>query len=278
MSSASKFQFDTVFDLDEKGRARRKAPDPTFSEQEVLAARAEAQQLGFDAGAAQARREIENAAAGALQNIAGFLPTIAERHQRVMLEIKEDAARLAHVIAAKLAPALIARSPEQEIENLLSQCLETMMEEPRLVIRLPEALMDHLPEALEQVAAQSGFAGKLVIIGEPGLSGGDCRIEWADGGAERDLRALMAKVDGAIEHYCAAVHDQADRLAAAEQAAAGSPAAAGPDAELDPASWPAFQEAPGGIDEPLPTVSTSRTAAPASTSTTTEPPANPAAE
>lgn len=273
MTSASKFQFDTVFDLDEKGRARQKPKEPTFKEEEVLAARAEAQQIGFDAGVAQARKEIEHTAASALQAIASQLPVMAERQTEAILQVKEDGARMAHVIAAKLAPALIRQAPEAEIRELLEGCLDTMMEEPRLVIRLPEALMDGLPDALEQVAAQSGFAGKLVIIGEPSLSGGDCRIEWANGGAERDLKSVMAKVDTAIERYCSGLLDEAARKRAAIDAAqeAASEGAAAEQPAMQAPNWPEVQEAPGGIDEPLPTMSAGRGQMPGAVAPSTAP-------
>ena len=93
MDSVTKFQFDTVFDLDEKGRVRKTAPEPMFSEAEVMAARAEAQQIGYDAGVAQCRREIEHAAAGALQAIAARMPAMAERQNEAMLRVQEEAAR-----------------------------------------------------------------------------------------------------------------------------------------------------------------------------------------
>ena len=275
MSSISKFEFDTVFDLDEKGRARQKPAEPVFSEAEVMAARAEAQQIGFEAGVSQTRREIEFTATNALQAIADRLPAMAGRHEQAMLLVKEESARLAYIVAAKLAPALIGAAPEAEIENLLGGCLSTMLEEPRLVIRLPEPLMEHLPAALEQVAAQSGYAGKLVIIGEPSLSGGDCRIEWADGGAERDMKTLLAKVDAAIERYCAGVHDQAERLDSAADAADAAEQAA-PDVEAPSGfaeePWPDSNEAPGGIDAPLPALSGSRGAPMPASQTNPEPP------
>lgn len=269
MNSVSKFQFDTVFDLDEKGRARQKPKEPSFSEAEVMAARSEAQQIGYEAGVAQTRREIEHAAATALQSIAGSLPNIAQRQTQAMLQVEEEGARMAHIIAAKLAPALIGQAPEVEIKALLEDCLSTMLEEPRLVIRLPEALMDDLPDALEQVASQAGFAGKLVIIGEPTLTGGDCRIEWANGGAERDLKSVMAKVDAAIERYCAGLNDEVSRLdAAADKAELSSsePPSSNEADALNTQSWPESHEAPGGVDEPLPTMNSARSPLPIASS------------
>lgn len=259
MSTVSKFEFDTVFDLDEKGRARQKPPDPTFTEAELIAARGEAQQLGYEAGLAQARREIEQSAADALQAIAASMPEVAERQVQAILAVKEDAANLAYMVATKLAPTLVARAPEEEIKGLLADCLATMMEEPRLVIRLPEALMDGLPEALEQVAQQVGFEGKLVVIGEPALQGSDCRIEWADGGLERDMDAVTAKVSAAIERYCAGVRDQIERLDAAADAepelqfeADGERQGEEAPCQPDAPAMPDFEELPGGVEQPLP--------------------------
>jgi len=35
----------------------------------------------------------------------------------------------------------------------------------------------------ERLAKQSGFEGRLVILAEPEIDAGDCKIEWADGGS-----------------------------------------------------------------------------------------------
>ena len=47
------------------------------------------------------------------------------------------------------------------------------------------------------------------MLAEPDIATGDCRIEWADGGVNRDRSATEAAIDEAVTRYVNA------RLAAA---------------------------------------------------------------
>ena len=43
-----------------------------------------------------------------------------------------------------------------------------------------------------------------MVLAEPSLAPGDCRIEWADGGVARDRAATLATIDDAVARYVAA--------------------------------------------------------------------------
>ena len=51
------------------------------------------------------------------------------------------------------------------------------------------------------IARAHGFEGRLVVLGEPGIAVGDCRIEWADGGVNRDNAATDAAIGEAVARY-----------------------------------------------------------------------------
>ena len=57
---------------------------------------------------------------------------------------------------------------------------------------------------------RSGFEGRLVVLGEPGIALGDCRIEWADGGVNRDTAAAEAAIGEAVARYVSARRGLAD--------------------------------------------------------------------
>ncbi len=52
---------------------------------------------------------------------------------------------------------------------------------------------------LDDLAAGCGYQGKLVLLADPSLDADDCRIEWADGGAERDTGSAWRELEAAIE-------------------------------------------------------------------------------
>ena len=72
-----------------------------------------------------------------------------------------------------------------------------------LVVRINDALYDSAREKIERLAKQSGFEGRLVILAEPEIATGDCRIEWADGGVVLERGAIAAKIDEMVGRYIA---------------------------------------------------------------------------
>ena len=48
------------------------------------------------------------------------------------------------------------------------------------------------------------FEGRLVVLAEPDIALGDCRIEWADGGINRDSAAADAAIGAAVAGYIGA--------------------------------------------------------------------------
>jgi len=103
---------------------------------------------------------------------------------------------------------LIAREPLGEITALVSDCFAQLVSTPHLVVRINDSLYETAHERVDRLAKQSGFAGRLVILAEPEVETGDCRIEWADGGVVLERAAIEAKINELVERYVAS-RDQA---------------------------------------------------------------------
>jgi len=69
-------------------------------------------------------------------------------------------------------------------------------------------MAEAVKEKVEGLAERAAFDGKLGVVGDPSLAPGDCRVEWGDGGAERDQSRAWALIDQAVE---AALGDLAQR-------------------------------------------------------------------
>ena len=121
-----------------------------------------------------------------------------------------ETAVLAHTIASKLSPALMAAHPLTEIEALVRECLDACRREPRLVVRVSEALLDPLGERIERVKAGTSFTGEIVLLSDPGLGPQDCRVEWPDGGAERDMTALERTIGEVVERYVSTTFEEGE--------------------------------------------------------------------
>jgi flagellar assembly protein FliH len=197
MNNGTKYLFETSFD---PAKAEIDAPPPpTFSEQELAAARDEGFREGHAEGHAEMSRAIEQAAADALAAISAQLVAMNGR----FAEIRDAAiASGVDVVAAtvrKMVPALAKRNGLAEIEHLVRDSLHELYDEPRVVIRAHDSVIEALHDRIDGMAAASGFMGKVVLFGDEQLTETDCRVEWADGGAERNLGELWRRIDAAIE-------------------------------------------------------------------------------
>jgi len=101
----------------------------------------------------------------------------------------------------KLAPALMAREPFIEVSALAINCFRQLVETPHVVVRVHDSLHAVAREKLEQLVRECGLESRLVVLAEPEIAPGDCRIEWADGGITRDSAATEQAIDDAVARY-----------------------------------------------------------------------------
>lgn len=200
MSPARKFMFDLNFDA-----APEPAPDapaapvePRFTAAELEQARQAAFAEGKAAGEAAVLRSVERNLAEALQRVSEQTSLLLQAHAQSEGQAVRSAIAAAVAILRKLQPELARRNSLVEIEGVLAQCLETMREEPRVLVRVHDALLDPLRERLDAIAGSIGYEGRIVIVADEGLAIGDCRVEWADGGMVRDTERLWRDVEAAL--------------------------------------------------------------------------------
>lgn len=201
MNARAKFLFDADF-----GPVKAAPPKITPEEHQAAIAAAEQRghQRGLAAAEAQARTEAERRTALAYERIAGQLAGLAGEMQAIESRLEAEAVDVAVAVARKLASELLAREPLAEIAALATECFKTFIAAPHVAVRVNSALYEAARERLEAIARDRGFEGRLVVLGEPEIAIGDCRIEWADGGVVRDGADVAAAIDDLVHRYVAA--------------------------------------------------------------------------
>jgi flagellar assembly protein FliH len=199
MTASAKYMFDEDFATGAK-------PTMTVVEAERRRADAEAQahRKGFAAGQAQAQGEAEQRAATALGLIADGLSRLDRALNGIEARLETEAVHVAVAVAGKLAPELIAREPFTEISALATECFRHLVTTPHIVVRVGADIHDMAKDKLEEIARARGFEGRLVVNSDDTMAPGDCRIEWADGGVNRDEAATLATIDDVVGRYVAA--------------------------------------------------------------------------
>jgi len=212
MAAPAKFLFDTDFSTPDR---RERPATPAEMVQKIAAAEARALRDGYEAGQREARAESERRSALALEEtkialeeIKIALQRIAEGFAGIERRMETEAVDVAVAVARKLCSELIAAQPLVEIEGLVRDCFSHLVSTPHLVVRINDGLYESAHEQIERMAKQSGFQGRLVILAEPDIATGDCRIEWADGGVVLERNATDAKISELVERYMASSKQQ----------------------------------------------------------------------
>lgn len=200
MSAPAKFLFDLDFAAPVKTKTEP-VISPADHEAAIAAAEKRGYQKGVTAAEVQARTQTERQTAAAFDRIAAAMGIVATQLPAIGTRIETEAVEVAAAIARKLAPALIAEEPFEEIGALMSACLGELVRAPHVVVRVHETLYDLAHERLTEMARMRGFEGRLVVLGDAEIAPGDCRIEWADGGLVRDRAEIEAAIDDAVARY-----------------------------------------------------------------------------
>jgi flagellar assembly protein FliH len=201
MAAPAKFMFD--IDFAAPAAAKERAATAQEIAEKIAAAEARAYRDGFDAAQREAKTESDRRMALALEEMAISMSGIAASITNAEGRMETEAVDVALAVARKLCNELLAAEPLGEITALVQDCFRHLNATPHIVVRINDALYDAARERIEQMAKRSGFEGRLVILAEPDIAGGDCKIEWADGGVTRDRAAIEAKVEELVGRYLA---------------------------------------------------------------------------
>jgi flagellar assembly protein FliH len=198
MAMPQKFTFDVSFDHLGTPSARSQA-ERRFTRNEIEATRHAALAEGHAAGLAEAATSAESLTADSLAKIAGSLAALFEAQDATALDTERRALGAMQTIIAKLIPGLAAKDPLVEVEAFTTLCLHEAIDEPRVVLRVAEEIYEPLRQRLDTLANAAGYSGRIVLLADDAITGGDARVEWADGGAERNLAGQCAELNALLD-------------------------------------------------------------------------------
>jgi len=198
VSAPAKFLFDNDF------AAGGRSSKPTISLTEHAEKVAQAEAAAHARGFAEAQTKAEQKATVALERITTLLQGLDRSLAAVHARLETEAVGVAVAVAKKLIPALVAREPLAEISALAADCFRHLVASPHVVVRVSDTLHASARERLDEIIRRLGLDSRLVVLGEPEIAPGDCRIEWADGGICRDSAVLTAAIDQAVTRYISA--------------------------------------------------------------------------
>jgi len=211
MSAAQKFLFDRTFEVPEEPQdiptpetqepEQPEEPEivvPTFSEEDVEAARQEGFAAGREEGIREATGTFEKQAVDTFERLEQLLPDLFNSLREIRESSTQIGISVAAAMARKLLPDMASRNALGEFERMIGEVLERISEEPRLTIRVNAEMAEEIKGKVERMLADKGFNGNAVVTVDDAMPTGDCRLEWANGGAIRDHASLWKEIDDII--------------------------------------------------------------------------------
>ena len=256
MAALQKFMFDRTFDLPvpadvqiaDAANAPETAveaaeaaapPAPTYSEEDLETARAEAFARGREEGVKEAAQSIEQDIRAALGTAETALRELMWSQSTIETQSAEDAVRVALAAVRRLFPAFAAHAPLAEIERMVREAMTAIQGEATLNIYVNDRLREPFAARLKDIVAAAGFQDRVVLHGAAALGPSDCRIEWTAGGVSRDAAAILKAVEAAAARAMPVLLSESVSSSAIHQAPAGESPAAQPSPEASSAEKPA---------------------------------------
>ena len=193
-----KFLFDRSFD---DAAVVHRAPERKpilMKPEQIEGLKKEGYDAGYQAGLEAVHASQEKRNGEFLQVIDNRLANLIEEAARLQQEMQMQARLLAMAAAKKVLPTFTERNGTAEIETMIADALRDMAREPRLVVRIHESQFDMINEKVQAMATQRAYAGKVIVVADAETQPGDCRVEWADGGIERNTQATWQAIENVI--------------------------------------------------------------------------------
>jgi flagellar assembly protein FliH len=173
-------------------------PPPTFSEEELALARDQAFEAGRQAGLQESAATLQQMTGMALASCAHHLQALGTAQRAANEALERDAIAIALAVLRKLQPEFSRRFGLAEIEAALAEALVTVDRVARVSIKVHPDLVAAIKEKSEAMVLEAGFEGKLIVTGDAAMAAGDCRVEWGDGGVERDVARSWAEIEQTV--------------------------------------------------------------------------------
>lgn len=168
-------------------------------------AREEGRLAGLDEGREAAWQEamvsLEKQNADTLISIDASLKDIFRQSEESAQNAFSTALEFALAVCRKATPAICATNALEEIRSLLEKNLHFLKDEPKISLRLNPFLADKIKPALADLIKKEAYHGKIAVVRDDDLAVGDCRVEWKNGGLEKNLQDVLNHTEELLKLY-----------------------------------------------------------------------------
>lgn len=198
MAEAARYLFDRTFETPTRRKQSEGSVAARQQQEEWERKMAEACCTAYEEGRAEgeeaARKSLEAQTHALVGELLQNVDNTLKAAKGEIDSIRCEAIKIGSLTANVLADQLIERSPALNLESVFTEALEHMGDAPHIAVTVNDGLVDDMQKLVSAVAAERGFTGNIVVLGDPETIRGDCNLQWADGGITVDLEQKRAAV------------------------------------------------------------------------------------
>lgn len=171
----------------------------TYTEEEVAEKENKARSEGYEAGYKQAKSEQEAERNKLLSEINNHLMMLsADMDSRDKAE-NNQIISLSKEIIHKLIPVIEKTQAEKLVKSFLEKNFSQFKNESKLAFYFHPETIPYVQEEIARLANIHDYEGKISLHKDEKMQVSDCRVEWENGGVERNSTKMLDKTDKIFE-------------------------------------------------------------------------------
>lgn len=176
---------------------------PTYSEEEMNAAKTAAQKLGYEEGYRAKTEEIDNQTTGLLLELDKHIGDLLAQKEQLQKELERDFMELNLAVIKKLLPHISQEHAEEILTQFLNENFANFKSEAKLSFYFNPDIIGKMQAQIANLARINDFEGKIALHKDASLGVSDCRVEWENGGVQSGSDKLLEKVNNLLEETAA---------------------------------------------------------------------------
>mgnify|MGYP000795555228 FL=1 len=171
----------------------------TYSEEEVAAKEKLAEERGYELGFKTAQESFEAQNSRLLEEINNRLLMLAANVGSKECELENQALEIARTAIGKLVPVIEKENAVALVNDFLAKNFKNFKNEAKLAFYFNPEVIPQVQENIARLANIYDFEGKIALHKDASLAASDCRIEWENGGVERNGAKMLEKIDNILD-------------------------------------------------------------------------------
>lgn len=206
-SNSKKFMFDlhnfdpieTVEEVVEEVAEEVEPPPPTFSTEELEAAKEMAFEHGRQKGLEESQELREERTAETLQKIAELLTNMNAEESYRERQYERESVKLGIEIIDTLIPTLHEKIGADALQKVLPDTLRSQSGQSEILIKLHPDSTVEVDSMIDSLWDDPENAPKCKVVADSSIEIGGCDITWSDGGMVRTPSDMVKKLRETLE-------------------------------------------------------------------------------